>query len=37
MHIKFNKIRFKNILSYGNIPTELDFNTGLNLINAKNR
>jgi DNA repair exonuclease SbcCD ATPase subunit len=37
MYIKFNKLQFKNILSYGNVPTEINFSTGLNLINAKNR
>lgn len=36
MHIKFNKLKFKNILSYSNKFTELDFTSGLNLIKAEN-
>lgn len=36
MHIDFKKIRFKNILSYGNKLTELTFSKGLNLIKAQN-
>lgn len=36
MHIKFNRLKFKNILSYSNKFTELDFTSGLNLIKAEN-
>lgn len=36
MHIKFNKLKFRNILSYSNQFTEFDFDKGLNLITAKN-
>lgn len=36
MHIQFNKLKFKNILSYGGKFVELDFNSGLNLIKAEN-
>lgn len=36
MHIKFNKLKFRNILSYSNKFTELDFTAGLNLIKAEN-
>ena len=36
MHIKFNTLRFRNILSYSNQFTVFDFNSGLNLITAKN-
>lgn len=36
MYIDFKKIRFKNVLSYGNRWTELDFTRGLNLIKAPN-
>lgn len=36
MFVEFEKIRFKNILSYGNKWTELDFSSGLNLIKAQN-
>lgn len=36
MFVKFEKLKFKNILSYGNKWTELDFSNGLNLIKAQN-
>ena len=36
MYIKFNTIKFKNFLSYGNGWTTLNFNNKLNLINAQN-
>lgn len=36
MFVKFEKLKFKNILSYGNKWTELDFSGGLNLIKAQN-
>lgn len=36
MIIKFNKIKFKNILSYGNKESEVVFDKGLNLISAQN-
>lgn len=36
MHIEFKKLRFKNILSYSNQFTEIDFESGLNLIKATN-
>lgn len=36
MYIEFKKIRFKNILSYGNQMTELDFNNGINIVTAAN-
>lgn len=36
MFVKFESIRFKNILSYGNKWTELNFHDGLNLIKAQN-
>lgn len=36
MFVDFERIRFKNILSYGNKWTELDFHSGLNLIKAQN-
>ena len=32
MFVQFNKLRFKNILSYGNNFTEIDFSNGINLI-----
>lgn len=36
MFVEFNKIKFKNILSYGNKFEELEFNKGMNLIRATN-
>ena len=36
MHIEFEKIRFKNLLSYGNSYEEFIFDKGLNLIKAPN-
>lgn len=36
MYIEFKKLRFKNILSYGNVETEIDFQSGLNVIKAAN-
>lgn len=36
MYVEFKKLTFKNILSYGNMETELDFQKGLNIIKAKN-
>lgn len=36
MKIKFNYIKFKNILSYGNAFTTFEFKNGLNLIKATN-
>lgn len=36
MYVEFKKLIFKNILSYGNMETELDFQKGLNIIKAKN-
>ena len=36
MFVNFKKIKFKNILSYGNKFTEIEFKNGLNLINAVN-
>lgn len=36
MFVDFKKIKFKNVLSYGNNWTELDFKSGLNLIKAQN-
>lgn len=36
MFVKFERIKFRNILSYGNAWTEFDFRTGLNLIKAQN-
>lgn len=36
MHIEFKTLRFKNILSYSNQFTEIDFESGLNLIKATN-
>ena len=26
--MEFHKVRFRNVLSYGNTPTEIDLNTG---------
>lgn len=36
MYVEFKKLTFRNILSYGNADTELDFETGLNIIKARN-
>lgn len=36
MYVIFEKIKFRNILSYGNAWTEFDFRSGLNLIKAQN-
>ena len=36
MHVQFNSIKFKNILSYSNQFTTLKFDSGLNLIKAAN-
>jgi DNA repair exonuclease SbcCD ATPase subunit len=36
MYISFKKIKFRNILSYGNAWTEFEFKPGLNLIKAQN-
>lgn len=36
MFVEFKQIRFRNILSYGNRWTTLDFSNGLNLIKAQN-
>lgn len=36
MYVVFEKIKFRNILSYGNAWTEFDFRSGLNLIKAQN-
>ena len=36
MFIEFEKLTFRNILSYGNNETEIDFKPGINLIFAKN-
>lgn len=36
MFVEFEQLRFRNILSYGNRWTTLDFNSGLNLIKAQN-
>lgn len=36
MYIKFNTLKFRNFLSYGNGWTTLNFNNKLNLINAQN-
>lgn len=36
MFVNFKKIKFKNVLSYGNNWTELEFKQGLNLIKAQN-
>lgn len=35
MYIKFETIKFRNILSYGNDTTEVNFQTGMTLISAK--
>lgn len=36
MFVSFKKIKFRNILSYGNAWTEFEFKPGLNLIKAQN-
>lgn len=36
MYVSFKKIKFRNILSYGNAWTEFEFKPGLNLIKAQN-
>ena len=36
MFVDFKTVKFKNILSYGNNWTTLDFHNGLNLIKAQN-
>lgn len=36
MHVEFKTLKFKNVLSYGNRWTEIDFTSGLNLIKATN-
>lgn len=36
MYVKFNKIKFRNFMSYGNGWTEIIFNSKLNIINAVN-
>lgn len=36
MYVKFNKLKFKNFLSYGNGWTVIDFNPRLNLVSARN-
>ena len=36
MRINFEKIKFKNILSYGNKFTEFNFKNGIDIITAKN-
>lgn len=35
MFVKFESLKFRNILSYGNDTTEVDFQTGMTLISAK--
>lgn len=35
MYVKFENIKFKNILSYGNDETVVDFETGMTLISAR--
>lgn len=35
MYVKFENIKFKNILSYGNDETVVDFQTGMTLISAR--
>src|SRR5574343_1490965 len=35
MYLNFQKIKFKNILNYGNDTTEFNFQTGMTLISAK--
>ena len=36
MNIKFNSLEFRNILSFGNAPTKINFEHGLHLIIGKN-
>ena len=36
MYVSFKKIKFKNILSYGNAWTEFEFKPGMNIIKAQN-
>lgn len=36
MFVKFKQLKFKNILSYGNVYETIDFETGLNVIKAPN-
>jgi DNA repair exonuclease SbcCD ATPase subunit len=36
MVVTFQKITFQNILSFGAIPTTINFNSGVNLISGKN-
>lgn len=36
MNIRFIEMTFKNILSFGNTPTTINFKNGLNLITGKN-
>ena len=36
MFVEFEQLRFKNVLSYGNRWTTLDFSSGLNLVKAQN-
>jgi len=36
VYIKFNKLIFSNVLSFGATPTVVDFNSGLNLITGLN-
>jgi len=35
MYVKFENIKFKNILSYGNDETVVEFETGMTLISAR--
>jgi len=35
MYVKFENLKFRNILSYGNDTTEVNFQTGMTLISAK--
>jgi DNA repair exonuclease SbcCD ATPase subunit len=35
MYVKFLNIKFRNILSYGNDDTVVDFQTGMTLISAR--
>lgn len=36
MFVKFKQLKFKNILSYGNVYETIDFENGLNVIKAPN-
>ncbi len=36
MEVRFDKIIFQNVLSFGNVPTEFSLEEGLNLITGKN-